>query len=365
MRPNARYANGMAVPTGMRINVPGMNTSGVGPGTDGYRGSYRYGGYNGGAGTGRPGSTNAADYYSRRGSSLDRYSNNASTNNGASWAGAGFLDGARREGGPVRRGGRYLIGEDGPEIVQFPQEGYVTPNPRSRRAPSFRNADEYYAFRDQTVGNPLDRGARKWGAPTVRDVGPTAMTGADWAGDDIDGGWFAPSAIDRLEGAAEPYDGEMREGRDGRMWRYDASLGQGVPVNVYGGSNLHAPSPPVELMDPQERFNDLRMRLDALRAEAGRGFQDKRRFDEAQFIQPKAVDSQMTNNSVGGRTLVGRYGSGLTTTVPIDKSFTVDREDGTQGRYANLDDAEREGRAVAASRRVRGTRAESARRLGY
>jgi len=35
------------------------------------------------------------------------------------------LDGKRRSGGPVRRGGRYLVGEDGPEVVEFGQDGFV------------------------------------------------------------------------------------------------------------------------------------------------------------------------------------------------------------------------------------------------
>ncbi len=38
------------------------------------------------------------------------------------------LDGARADGGPVRAGGRYLVGERGPEIVEFPRAGRVIPN---------------------------------------------------------------------------------------------------------------------------------------------------------------------------------------------------------------------------------------------
>ena len=371
---------GKELQPGTPLYHPGWNTSGVGPGTRGYRGSYADGGYNQGWGTRRPDASNASQYYRNRGSSLDRFSNNASTNNGASWAG---IDGFRQYGGPVRRGGRYVVGEDGPEVVVMPQEGYVVPNPRSRRAPSFRNADEYYAYRDQTVGNPLDRGARKWGSPTVRDVGPGFEDASGWAGSGTGGNqWFdeedmtfGHSAVDRLAGAAEPYDGEVREGRDGRMWRYDAKLGRGVPVSVYEGDNLYAPSPPVELMSPDERYQDIGMRLQAIRQEADRSFADRRRFEDAQFVQPKTVDSQMTQNTVGGRTLLVRYDRGLTTTVPIDKSFTVDRGAGVspdgisfpadQKRVDNLADFERESRAEAASRRMRGTRAESARRLGY
>lgn len=369
-RPNASYADGRPVPTGMRINVPGWNTSGVGPGTPGYRGSYRYGGYNFGGGTGRPSSPTAADYYRNRGSSLDRFGNNAQTNRADSWMG---VDGFRQYGGPVRRGGRYLVGEDGPEVVVMPQEGYVIPNPRSRRAPSFRNSDEYYAYRDQTMGNPLDRGARKWGSPTVRDIGPGFEDASAWAGSGTGGNeWFdeedmtfGHSAVDRLAGAAEPYDGEVREGRDGRMWRYDARLGRGVPVSVYEGDNLYAPSPPVELMTPDERYQDIGMRLQALRDEAGRQFQDRRRFEESKFVQPAVQGRNAGPTPEGGLALSGRYGRGTRNIGPVAESYTVDLEDGTQGRYSTLGDAARESAAASASRRMRSARAESARRLGY
>lgn len=48
------------------VTLGGWNTSGVGPGTRGYRGSYYNGGYNGGAGTGRPSARNSAEYYAQR-----------------------------------------------------------------------------------------------------------------------------------------------------------------------------------------------------------------------------------------------------------------------------------------------------------
>jgi hypothetical protein len=364
----ARYADGTPVPRGMRINVPGWNTSGVGPGTAGYRGSYRYGGYNYGEGTSRPRDLTATDYYRNRGSSLDRFNNNAQTNRADSWSG---VDGFRQYGGPVRRGGRYVVGEDGPEVVVMPQEGYVIPNPRSRRAPSFRNSDEYYAYQDQTVGNPLDRGVRRYGSPTVRDVGPYPVPAAAWAGDNIGsaGQWydeelFADTPVDRLSGST-PYDGEMREGRDGRMWRYDARLGRGVPVSVYEGENLHAPSPPVELMTPDERYQDIGMRLQALRNEAGRQFQEQRRFEESKFVQPAVLGRNAGPTPEGGLAISGRYGSGTRNVSPVRKSFTVDLEDGTQGRYSDIGEAAKESAASSASRRMRSARAESARRLGY
>lgn len=65
-RPNARYADGAPVPAGMRINSPGWNTSGVGPGTRGYTGSWRPGGYNYGEGTRRPSARTSGEFYAQR-----------------------------------------------------------------------------------------------------------------------------------------------------------------------------------------------------------------------------------------------------------------------------------------------------------
>ena len=38
--------------------------------------------------------------------------------------------GARAEGGPVQAGKTYLVGENGPEILQFGASGFITPNDR-------------------------------------------------------------------------------------------------------------------------------------------------------------------------------------------------------------------------------------------
>lgn len=38
------------------------------------------------------------------------------------------IDGARRRGGPVRRGGLFLVGEDGPELLEMEGNGNVIPN---------------------------------------------------------------------------------------------------------------------------------------------------------------------------------------------------------------------------------------------
>lgn len=49
---------------------------------------------------------------------------------------AGAFTGARAEGGPVRGGGTYLVGEKGPELLTMGRSGYVTPNKALPRAGS-------------------------------------------------------------------------------------------------------------------------------------------------------------------------------------------------------------------------------------
>jgi TP901 family phage tail tape measure protein len=39
----------------------------------------------------------------------------------------GGVDGARAKGGPISRGGRYLVGEEGPELITASRSGYVNP----------------------------------------------------------------------------------------------------------------------------------------------------------------------------------------------------------------------------------------------
>lgn len=52
---------------------------------------------------------------------------------GGGGEGDGGIDGARAGGGPVRRGGRYLVGEDGPEIFEPDADGTIIPNGVSGR----------------------------------------------------------------------------------------------------------------------------------------------------------------------------------------------------------------------------------------
>ncbi|PJN92496.1 hypothetical protein CNY89_29225, partial [Amaricoccus sp. HAR-UPW-R2A-40] len=35
-------------------------------------------------------------------------------------------------GGPVKRGGLYLVGEEGPEVIEMGGSGFVTPAPQTR-----------------------------------------------------------------------------------------------------------------------------------------------------------------------------------------------------------------------------------------
>jgi hypothetical protein len=37
------------------------------------------------------------------------------------------VDGQRAKGGPISRGGTYLVGEDGPELITASRNGYVHP----------------------------------------------------------------------------------------------------------------------------------------------------------------------------------------------------------------------------------------------
>lgn len=57
---------GQAVPMGTKLFSQGWNTSGVGPGSRGYNGSWRPGGYNFGEGTRRPSARTSDEFYAQR-----------------------------------------------------------------------------------------------------------------------------------------------------------------------------------------------------------------------------------------------------------------------------------------------------------
>ncbi len=61
-----RDLDGNPLPAGTTFQHGGWNTSGVGPGSRGYNGSWRPGGYNYGEGTGRPSARTAGEFYAQR-----------------------------------------------------------------------------------------------------------------------------------------------------------------------------------------------------------------------------------------------------------------------------------------------------------
>jgi hypothetical protein len=64
---------GQMLPAGTVLQTQGWNTSGVGPGTKGYRGSYANGGYNYGEGTRRPSALNSDQFYGQSGEGLNEF----------------------------------------------------------------------------------------------------------------------------------------------------------------------------------------------------------------------------------------------------------------------------------------------------
>jgi hypothetical protein len=50
------------------------------------------------------------------------------------------IDGQRARGGPISRGGTYLVGEDGPELITASRNGYVHPNGEGPLAPAVSSA---------------------------------------------------------------------------------------------------------------------------------------------------------------------------------------------------------------------------------
>lgn len=75
--------------------------------------------------------------------------------------GGTLIDGRRARGGPVRRGGLYLVGEEGPEIIEMGGQGFVTPAPQS------------FAFLDR-MANSLATMRAAIAAPAL--AGPAAFT---------------------------------------------------------------------------------------------------------------------------------------------------------------------------------------------
>ncbi len=200
------------------------------------------------------------------------------------------------------------------------------------RRPSARTSDEFYGQRDFYEGNPLDR-LDADAARSTTTTQPEYVSPIDaWAGDSVKGAGIGGHSMGG--GGAVP--------------------GSPANTNVYD-ENVHAPSPPVELMTPAERSKDIGMRLEALRREADRGFQENRAFEEAKFVQPQVQGMQEIPVS-SGRGIRGTYGRGMVSTEPTAKSFTVDTPDLGQIKTTNLTDAARESAGASAVRRTRGIR---------
>jgi hypothetical protein len=61
------------------------------------------------------------------------------------------LDGQRAKGGPISRGGTYLVGEDGPELITASRNGYVHPTGEEPMAPTASSASAESSLASITV----------------------------------------------------------------------------------------------------------------------------------------------------------------------------------------------------------------------
>lgn len=175
------------------------------------------------------------------------------------------------------------------------------------------------------------------------------------------------TALDQLVGGQPegPYDGQMQRDSSGNMWRYDAKTKRGIPMNPYLG-DPNAPSPDAFQSTASERYNDLSMRLNAIR-QAGmasaRGRVAEMQQNEASLDAEARRKSRLDPNERrridvpaeqgGGQMVRGKYGTAIIG-GNRPKSFTVERLDGTDGKYTTVQDADTESRADAAQRRVEG-----------
>lgn len=160
------------------------------------------------------------------------------------------------------------------------------------------------------------------------------------------------------EGA--PRDGEIRTDADGNQWRYDAKQGRGIPLNPYSGGNEIAPSPDAFRASPSERYNDLAMRLNALRqsgmsegraaVERVKAQQDAETARREAFL---ATGKDIPASEGGGKLYKTKYGTAIVG-GNRPKSFTVENFEGGQTRSGDLAEVNRESRADAAERSVRG-----------
>lgn len=165
---------------------------------------------------------------------------------------------------------------------------------------------------------------------------------------------------DLSQSGGAPKDGEIRTDADGNQWRYDAKQGRGIPLNPYLGGNENAPSPNAFKASPSERFNDLTLRLNALR-QAGmtegaaaaarvRSEQDAETARREAFL---ATGKSIPESEGGGKLYRTKYGTAIVG-GNRPKSFTVENFEGGQTTSPDLVAVDKESRADAAERSVRG-----------
>lgn len=176
---------------------------------------------------------------------------------------------------------------------------------------------------------------------------------------------FGTTALDEIAG---PQAGEIRKDTQGNDWRYDSKLKRGIPVNPYAYAT-NAPSRNAFQTTALDRYDDLSNRLAALRQEGmaeGRAkvadYQARIAGEQAKTDAFLAGGTPVATADGGGRRYTTKYGSAIVGgTRP--KSFTVENWEGGQ-TAGNLAEAERESRADAAERTVRGLGLRSYRGYG-
>lgn len=173
-----------------------------------------------------------------------------------------------------------------------------------------------------------------------------------------DSAW-GESAIEEVMGG--PPDGEIRLDEAGNEWRYDAKQGRGIPVNPYLYGRENAPAPRDRFtMSAVERYQDLADRLSSLRQS---GFAEGRaavgRLKGQQAEEQAAREAFLAT----GKPIVPEEGGGTLYRTPHGnaivgsnrpRSFTVENFEGGQTASGDLAEVDRESRADAAERTVRG-----------
>lgn len=91
------------------------------------------------------------------------------------------VDGARRHGGPVLPGKRYLVGEDGPELLEVDSPGRVVPAPETRRRLQSQDRPEIVEFDRPGLVIPADLTRRMLAGVGSPGLGRTLSAGGTYA----------------------------------------------------------------------------------------------------------------------------------------------------------------------------------------